>query len=83
MKQRIRDSLVRILENPAEGGSRDIHLCCRLFLLIAFKIGQTNGLEFIQRQYDTLELRQRYSPGFEGARTRVRADVSLLVWAGH
>jgi hypothetical protein len=83
MKQRIRYSFVRILQNPPEGGARDIHLCGRLFLLITFEISQTDGLELIQRQYDALELRQRYSTGFEGACTRGHADESPLVWTGH
>jgi hypothetical protein len=83
MKQSIRYSLVRILQNPSEGGARDIHLCCRLFLLITVKISQANGLELIQRQYDALEVRQRYSPGVEGAYTRGHADESPLVWTGH
>lgn len=59
VEQRIGHDPVCMLENSAERGSRDVHLGGRLLLLIAFEVGEADGLELIQGQDNALEICHR------------------------
>ena len=79
----IGNGLMRVFQNSSECWPGDVHLCCRLFLLIAVQIGKAKCLELIQRKDDTLEVRQWNAPGLEHARLWRGADEALFVWSCH
>jgi hypothetical protein len=83
LHQRFGHLTARGLDDPAEGGPRNVHPFRRLILVHALLVRETQRFEFVDRQHDLFELGERNAWRFEVGGVRLLSYAAAEGWSGH
>jgi hypothetical protein len=83
LDQRLGDFPSGRLNDPAKCLPRDAHPLGRLLLVEPLVVGQSQGLELIDLQYDFFEIPSRDTGWLEQGRAGRKSDSAATLWTGH